>query len=80
MTRRRLSAALLMLCLGASAGLASAQTTLPDITVIGSPYIEHHGGYVISGDFKVDPRMPYVVFPANALVKDDILSVQPIRL
>ena len=34
----------------------------------------------ISGNFKVDPRMPYLAFPALALVKDDILSVQPIRL
>ncbi|HJU25997.1 MAG TPA: hypothetical protein VJ722_04915, partial [Rhodanobacteraceae bacterium] len=69
MTKRRAGAALFMPCLCAAAGFASAQTTtLPDITVIGSPYIEHHGGYVISGDFKVDARMPYVVFPAEALV------------
>lgn len=82
MTKRRASIALLTLCLCASALHASAQTatTLPRITVIGSQYTEHHGGYVISGDFKVDLRMPYVVFPARALVKDDILSVQPVRL
>jgi len=81
MMRQRAGIALLVLCLCTSFLPASAQTTtLPDITVIGSPYTEQHGGYVISGDFKVDPRMPYVVFPALALVKDDILSVQPIRL
>jgi hypothetical protein len=82
MTKPRASVALLALCLCASGLPASAQTpnTLPRITVIGSPHTEHHGGYVISGDFKVDPRMPYVVFPARALVKDDILSVHPVHL
>ena len=82
MTKRPNSIALLALCLCASALHASPQTTtkLPRITVTGSPYTEHHGGYVISGNFKVDPRMPYVVFPARALAKDDILSVRPLRL
>lgn len=56
-----------------------AQTTLPSVKVT-APYTSVHGGYLISGDFKVVPQMPSVVFPANALVKDDILSVQPIRL
>ncbi|HKZ09534.1 MAG TPA: hypothetical protein VJL61_02370 [Rhodanobacteraceae bacterium] len=81
-TRRRAGSALLVLCpLCAGAFQVSAQTTttLPGITVT-APYTEHHGGYVISGDFKVDPRMPYVVFPALAMVKDDILSVRPLRL
>lgn len=80
-TKRRADIALLVLCLCAGAFPASAQTTttLPGLTVT-APYTDHHGGYVISGDFKVDPRMPYVVFPARALVKDDILSVRPLRL
>lgn len=56
-----------------------AQTNLPAVTVT-APYTSTHGGYLISGDFKVDPRMPQVVFPAQALVKDDILSVQPVHL
>ncbi|HET7593362.1 MAG TPA: hypothetical protein VFK00_10205, partial [Rhodanobacteraceae bacterium] len=82
MTKRRASIAVLTLCLCASVLPASAQTTtkLPRITVTGTPYVEHHGGYVISGNFKVDPRMPYVVFPARALVEDDILSVHPVHL
>lgn len=58
---------------------ASAQVTLPTVSVA-APYTSEHGGYVISGDFKVDPRMPFVVFPAQAMVRGDILSVQPIRL
>lgn len=59
---------------------ASAQTSLPAVNVTASPYSSQHGGYLISGDFKVDPRMPSVVFPAQALVKDDILSIEPVHL
>ncbi|MEW5835161.1 MAG: hypothetical protein AB1832_08880 [Pseudomonadota bacterium] len=58
---------------------ATGQTSLPGVTVT-APYTRTHGGYVISGDFRVDARMPTVVFPAQALVKDDILSVQPVHL
>lgn len=58
----------------------SAQTNLPGVEVTAPAYASHHGGYLISGDFKVDPRMPSVVFPAQALVKDDILSIEPIHL
>jgi hypothetical protein len=62
-------------------GIARTQTTpLPDVTVTAPAYTEQRGGYLISGDFRVDPRMPSVVFPAQALVEDDILSVQPIHL
>lgn len=60
--------------------VASAQTTLPAVKVTAPPYSSEHGGYLISGDFKVDPRMPSVVFPAQALVKDDILSIEPVHL
>lgn len=59
---------------------ASAQTSLPAIKVEAPPYSSQHDGYLISGDFKVDPRMPSVVFPAQALLKDDILSIEPVHL
>jgi hypothetical protein len=59
---------------------ASAQTSLPAVNVTAPSYLSQHGGYLISGDFKVDPRMPSVVFPAQALVKDDILSIEPVHL
>jgi hypothetical protein len=59
---------------------ASAQTSLPAVNVVAPPYSSQHGGYLISGDFKVDPRMSSVVFPAQALVKDDILSIEPVHL
>ena len=58
---------------------ATGQASLPGVTVT-APYTRTHGGYVVSGDFRVDARMPTVVFPAQALVKDDILSVQPVHL
>ena len=72
------------LCLLAFSTLAQTQptppqTNLPGITVT-APYTRAHGGYLISGDFKVDPHIPSVVFPAQPLVKGDILSIQPIRL
>lgn len=59
---------------------ASAQTNLSPVQVTASPYSSEHAGYLISGDFKVDPRMPSVVFPAQALVQDDILSIEPVHL
>lgn len=59
---------------------ASAQTDLPAVNVTAPPFSSQHGGYLISGDFKVDPRMPAVVFPAQALVKGDILNIEPMSL
>lgn len=58
---------------------AQTTTTLPTVKV-DARYEEKYGGYLVSGDFKVDQRMPSVVFPAEALVKDDILSIQPLHL
>jgi hypothetical protein len=59
---------------------AMAQKTLTPVTVTAPAYTSHHGGYLISGDFKTDPRIPSVVFPSQALVKDDVLSVEPVHL
>jgi hypothetical protein len=59
---------------------ALAQTSLPAVEVNAPPYSSEKGGYLISGDFKVDPRMSTVVFPAQALVKGDILSIEPVHL
>lgn len=59
---------------------AMAQKTLTPVTVTAPAYTSHHGGYLISGDFKIDPRIPSVVFPSQALVKDDVLSVEPVHL
>ncbi|MEO9077918.1 MAG: hypothetical protein ABI268_01275, partial [Rhodanobacter sp.] len=35
---------------------------------------------LISGNFKINPRMPSVVFPAHALRKYHILSIEPVHL
>jgi hypothetical protein len=59
---------------------ASAQTNLPAVKVTAPGYSTEKGGYVISGDFKVDPRMPQVVFPAESLMQGDILSIEPVHL
>lgn len=60
--------------------MAAAQTSnLPGVTVT-APYTRHWGGYTISGNFKVDPRFPYMVFPAKPLKQHDILVVQPVNL
>ena len=53
---------------------------LPGVTVTADAYTESRGGYLISGDFKVDPRMPGVIFPATALVEGDVLSIEPQHL
>ena len=79
MTRSRFLCSMAGLSVVVLALPAASQTNLPGVTVT-APYTSRHGGYLISGDFKVDAHMPGVVFPAQALVKDDILSVQPIHL
>ena len=53
-----------------------AQTVLPSIDVTAPRWEARHGGYIISSNFKVDPKMSAVVFPAEALQKDDIVFVK----
>jgi hypothetical protein len=62
-----------------SASLA-AQTNLAPVDVTAPAYTSHRGGYLISGDFRTDPHIPSVVFPSQALVADDVLSIQPVHL
>ena len=69
-----------VLCFGAVVTGAPAQTVLPDVNVTEQSNVEHHGGYVISGDFQVDPRMSAVIFPSQALREGDILSVEPLKM
>lgn len=76
----RIREGLALLGLGLASLAAGAQTTLPGVTVTAPGYTRRHGGYLISGDFRVDPRMPYVVFPAQALVRGDILDIHPVHL
>jgi hypothetical protein len=73
--KAQLCVALLLAC-----GFAAAQTVLPDVDVRAPKWEEHHGGYVISGNFEVDPRMSAVVYPAEAFQKDDIVSVRLTQL
>lgn len=57
-----------------------AQTNLAPVEVTAPAYTSHHGGYLISGDFKTDPHIPSVVFPSQALVAADVLSIEPVHL
>jgi hypothetical protein len=68
------------LCLIAICREGSAQPVLPGVNVTEHVKIEHHGGYVISGDFQVDPKMSAVIFPTESLLQGDILSVQPLHM
>ena len=54
---------------------AFAQTTLPKVDVT-APYTQLHGGYVVSSNFSLDPKMSAVVYPNEALQKDDIVWVK----
>jgi len=55
---------------------ASAQTTLPNVEVTAPHFTAKHGGYLISNDFTVDPKMSAVVYPKAPFVADDILNVK----
>lgn len=67
---------LALLFAGCMAGPAIAQTLLPKVDVNAHQREEQHGGYLISSDFKVDPHIPAVVYPAEPLETGDILSVR----
>ncbi|HEX4481444.1 MAG TPA: hypothetical protein VH082_11575 [Rudaea sp.] len=54
---------------------AFAQTTLPKVDVT-APYTQLHGGYVVSSDFTLDPKMSAVIYPKEPLQKDDIVWVK----
>ncbi|MEP6482989.1 MAG: hypothetical protein ABJB01_00980 [Rudaea sp.] len=53
-----------------------AQTVLPSIDVTAPRWEAHHGGYVISSNFTLDPKLSAVVFPAEPLKQGDIVFVK----
>jgi hypothetical protein len=55
---------------------ASAQTTLPNVEVTAPHFTAKHGGYLISNDFNVDPKLSAVVYPSAPFEADDILNVK----
>ena len=67
-------AGVLFTLLAVSRGVA--QTVLPDVDVRAPKWETRHGGYVISSNFSVDAHMSAVIYPAEPLQKDDILSVR----
>lgn len=66
--------------LSVTAGALPAQTTLPQVDVVGPKWETRHGGYVISSDFKVDPKMSAVIFPAEPFQKGDIFDFRTVRM
>jgi len=69
------------LCLTLAATNAAAQVVLPPVTVEEkADKATRYGGYVISGDFRVDPKLSAVIFPSEVLNEGDGLSVQPLRM
>lgn len=59
----------------------NAQVLLPKVSVEEKAgKTTEYGGYVISGDFQVDPKLSAVIFPSEALNEGDVLSVAPLRM
>lgn len=80
MTSRWVACAIVCSALSLDATPSVAQVLLPDVNVRSSVADVEHGGYVISSDFQVDPKMSAVIYPTVALGQGDLLSVQPLRL
>jgi hypothetical protein len=59
----------LLMALSAS---SFAQTVLPKVDVT-APYTQLHGGYVVSSNFSVDPKMSAVIYPNEPFQKDDVV-------
>ncbi|HEX7915287.1 hypothetical protein [Rudaea sp.] len=63
-----------------AAGILSAQTTLPQVDVVGPKWETRRGGYVISSNFNVDPKMSAVIYPAEPFQKGDIFDFRTVRM
>lgn len=66
---------MLLACLALSAPLG-AQTVLPGVDVRAPKWEARRGGYLVSGNFAVDPKMSAVVYPAEPFQKGDLLGVK----
>ena len=62
------------------AAVALAQTVLPDVDVRAPKWETRHGGYLISSNFNIDPRMSAVIFPAEPFQAGDILDFRTVRM
>ena len=66
--------------LAVAAGAPAAETTLPQVDVVGPKWETRHGGYVISSNFTVDPKMSAVIFPAEPFQKGDIFDFRAVNM
>jgi len=60
--------------------LTCAQTVLPDVEVRAPRWETRHGGYIISSNFSVDPKMAAVIYPAEPFEQGDILDFRTVRM
>ena len=75
------TAMLIALCAALAPMAVPAQVVLPDVIVHNDEKaVVRHGGYVISGDFEVDPKISSVIYPTEALHAGDVLSIKPSRM
>jgi len=59
---------------------AVAQTVLPKVDVTATKWETRRGGYTISSNFVVDPKMSAVIYPAEPFVKGDIFDFRTVRM
>lgn len=60
--------------------VVSAQTVLPGVDVRAPRWETRHGGYVISSNFEIDPKMSAVIYPAEPFKAGDILDFRTLRM
>ena len=63
-----------------ASGPTKPETTFPDVKVVGPKWETRRGGYVISSNFNVDPKMSAVIFPAEPFQKGDIFDFRTVRM
>jgi hypothetical protein len=78
--KQRTQGRLAGLALGIAAWSAQAQTELPQVNVVGPKWEARHGGYVISSNFNVDPKMSAVIYPAEPFQPDDIFDFRTVKM
>lgn len=69
-----------LLCVGMPTAPVLAQTVLPDVDVRAPKWETRHGGYIVSSNFTVDPKMSAVVFPAEPFQAGDILDFRTVSM
>jgi len=59
---------------------ALGQTVLPDVDVRAPRWETRRGGYIVSSNFEVDPKMSAVIYPAEPFEPGDIFDFRTVRM